>query len=129
MANESVEELAADVFDRACPSRSVLEHVTSKWSVLALTALLEQPHRFGELRRRVDGVSEKMLSQSLQTLERDGWVHREVRSTIPPHVEYRLTAMGEELATRVLAVIDLVQEHVPDVLAARSRGDEVTAPA
>ena len=68
----SLEELVADVFSRRCSSREVLEHVTGKWAVLALAALDDGPRRFGELRRRVDGVSEKMLSQTLQLLERDG---------------------------------------------------------
>ncbi|KQS69810.1 helix-turn-helix domain-containing protein [Modestobacter sp. Leaf380] len=122
-AADPVEQLAADVFSRRCTSREALEHVTGKWSLLALTALLDQPHRFGELRRRVDGVSEKMLSQSLQTLERDGWVHREVRSTIPPHVEYRLTDAGRELAPRLLALITFVEAAVPAVHAARAEHD------
>lgn len=116
-----VEQLAADVFSRRCTSRQALEHVTGKWSLLALTALLDSPHRFGELRRRVEGVSEKMLSQSLQTLERDGWVHREVRSTIPPHVEYRLTDAGRDLAPRLLELITFVEGSMPAVSAARDR--------
>lgn len=120
---DPVEQLAADVFSRRCTSRGVLEHVTGKWSLLALSALLECPHRFGELRRRVDGISEKMLSQSLQTLERDGWVHREVRSTIPPHVEYRLTDSGRALAPRLLELIAFVEGALPAVQAARAEHD------
>lgn len=83
---DPVEQLAVDVFARACPSRQVLETVAGKWGVLALTALHEQPYRFNALRRRVDGVSEKMLAQTLQALERDGLVRREVQATIPPRV-------------------------------------------
>ena len=113
------EQLAADVFSRACPSREVFQDVTGKWAVLALAALHEGPRRFGELRRRVDGVSEKMLSQTLQVLERDGLVHREVRSTIPPHVEYTLTALGSGLAPRLLALIEFVEAALPEVIAAR----------
>ena len=120
---DPVEAFAADVFSRACTSREALEHVTGKWSLLALSALLEAPHRFGELRRRVDGVSEKMLAQSLQTLERDGWVHREVLSAIPPHVEYRLTAAGRELAPRLLDLIGFVEDRLPAVHAAREEHD------
>jgi DNA-binding HxlR family transcriptional regulator len=123
-----VEQLAADVFDRACTSREALEHVTGKWSLLALSALAECPHRFGELRRRVQGVSEKMLAQSLQTLERDGWVHREVHSAIPPHVEYRLTAAGAELVPHLLGLISFVEARLPEVHAARVAADEVRAP-
>jgi DNA-binding HxlR family transcriptional regulator len=116
---QTVEQLVADVFSRNCTSRSVLEHVTGKWAVLALVALRDGPSRFGELRRRVDGVSEKMLSQTLHTLERDGLVHREVRSAIPPHVEYTLTPLGAGLAPRLLALIDFVEASMPEVLAAR----------
>jgi DNA-binding HxlR family transcriptional regulator len=120
---DPVEAFAADVFSRACTSRGALEHVTGKWSLLALTALLDAPHRFGELRRRIDGVSEKMLSQSLQGLERDGWVHREVRSAIPPHVEYRLTPAGAELAPRLLELITFVENNMPVVHQAREHHD------
>lgn len=119
----AVVAFAADVFSRACTSREALEHVTGKWSLLALSALLQAPHRFGELRRRIEGVSEKMLAQSLQTLERDGWVHREVRSSIPPHVEYRLTAAGAELAPRLIELIGFVEDRMPAVHAARSEHD------
>jgi DNA-binding HxlR family transcriptional regulator len=116
---QTVEQLAADVFSRDCTSRSVLEHVTGKWAVLALVALHEGPHRFGELRRRVDGVSEKMLSQTLQVLERDGLVHREVRSAIPPHVEYTLTPLGAGLAPRLLALVEFVEKSMPEIAAVR----------
>jgi DNA-binding HxlR family transcriptional regulator len=119
---QTIEQLVADVFSRNCTSRSVLEHVTGKWAVLALVALHEGPHRFGELRRRVDGVSEKMLSQTLHTLELDGLVHREVRSAIPPHVEYTLTPLGAGLAPRLLALIEFVEGAMPQVLAAREGG-------
>ena len=121
----TVEELVADVFSRACTSREALEHVTGKWSLLALSALAESPHRFGELRRRIEGVSEKMLAQSLQTLERDGWVHREVLSSIPPHVEYRLTDGGAELVPHLLGLIEFVEGRMPAVRAAQAASDEV----
>jgi DNA-binding HxlR family transcriptional regulator len=120
VVEESVEALVADVFRRACTSREALEHVTGKWSLLALSALAEGPHRFGELRRRVEGVSERMLAQSLQTLERDGWVHREVRSAIPPHVEYRLTGAGAELVPHLLGLVRFVEGRMPEVTAARA---------
>jgi DNA-binding HxlR family transcriptional regulator len=128
VSEQTVEELVADVFSRACTSREALEHVTGKWSLLALSALAESPHRFGELRRRIEGVSEKMLAQGLQTLERDGWVHREVRSTIPPHVEYRLTEAGAELVPHLLGLIDFVEGRMPAVRAARAAADRVRPP-
>ena len=125
---QTVEELVADVFRRACTSREALEHITGKWSLLALSALAESPHRFGELRRRIEGVSEKMLAQSLQTLERDGWVHREVRSSIPPHVEYRLTDAGADLVPHLLGLIDFVEGRMPAVHAARAAALEARPP-
>jgi DNA-binding HxlR family transcriptional regulator len=115
---------AFDVFARGCPSRSTLEHVTGRWGSLTLGALHEDTLRFNELRRRVDGVSEKMLSQTLQALERDGLVVRDARPTNPPHVEYRLTPLGAETAGRLLALIALVEGRMPEVLASRQAYDE-----
>jgi len=117
------DQLIADVFDRACHSREILEHVTGRWGVLALAALSEQPFRFNALRRKIDGVSEKMLAQTLQALERDGFVHREARPTIPPHVEYTLTPTGREVAVRLVALIEHVESLVPEVEQARARYD------
>lgn len=92
MMNATEEQnLPYDVFAKACPSRGTLEHVTGRWGALTLGALQEGSLRFNELRRRVDGVSEKMLSQTLQALERDGLVHREAQPTNPPRVDYELT--------------------------------------
>ncbi|MBF5045313.1 helix-turn-helix transcriptional regulator [Aggregicoccus sp. 17bor-14] len=109
-----------DLYAPACPSRGVLEHVTSRWGVLVLVALLERTHRFSELRRRVGGVSEKMLAQTLQALEADGFVLREVHPVIPPHVDYSLTALGREVAAHVEALADWIEEAMPRVLAARA---------
>ena len=90
------DELAYNVFAKACPSRCTLENVTGRWGGLTLGALSEGSLRFNELRRRVDGVSEKMLSQTLHALERDGLVHREAQPTNPPRVDYELTPLGRE---------------------------------
>jgi DNA-binding HxlR family transcriptional regulator len=90
-------------FDTACPdTRTLVEHVTSKWGVLVLLALDERTMRWSELKREIDGVSEKMLIQTLQTLEADGLVLRTARPVVPPHVEYTLTDAGHE-ATELLA--------------------------
>jgi DNA-binding HxlR family transcriptional regulator len=118
-------ELAYDVFARACPSRGTLEHVTGRWGALTLGALREGSLRFNELRRRVEGVSEKMLSQTLQALERDGLVHREAQPTNPPRVDYELTPLGQEVAQRLLDLIRFVESRMDDVLAARERYDAV----
>ncbi|MEU9253275.1 helix-turn-helix domain-containing protein [Streptomyces sp. NPDC048270] len=112
-------ELPFDVFARACPSRETLEHVTGRWGSLTVGALREGPCRFNELRRRVDGVSEKMLSQTLHALERDGIVHREAQPVNPPRVDYELTPLGVEVADRLLALIHFLEGSMPDVLAAR----------
>ncbi|MFJ4619361.1 winged helix-turn-helix transcriptional regulator [Streptomyces sp. NPDC088812] len=118
------QDLPYDVFARACPSRGTLEHVTGRWGALTLGALHEGSLRFNELRRRVDGVSEKMLSQTLHALERDGLVHREAQPTNPPRVDYELTLLGHEVTERLLGLIHLVESRMDDVLAARSRYDE-----
>ncbi|MEC3997430.1 helix-turn-helix domain-containing protein [Actinacidiphila sp. DG2A-62] len=115
---------AFSVFARGCPSRETLGHVTGRWGALTLSALAEDALRFNELRRRVDGVSEKMLSQTLHALERDGLVLRDARPTNPPHVEYRLSPLGADTARRLLALIELVEGRMPEVLAARERYDE-----
>lgn len=116
---EPVDQLVFDVFARDCPSRETLEHATGRWGVLSLVALLEGTIRFNALRRRVVGISEKMLSQTLQALERDGLVRREARPTIPPHVEYSLTPLGRDVAAKLLELIKLVEGRMSDVLAAR----------
>ncbi|MCT2548857.1 MULTISPECIES: helix-turn-helix domain-containing protein [Streptomyces] len=122
--NTRLDALAFDVFSRQCPSRSTLEHATGRWGSLTLGALYEGGFRFNELRRRVDGVSEKMLSQTLHALERDGLVHRDARPTNPPRVDYELTPLGRQVAERLLALIELVEGRMPEVLAARTHYDE-----
>lgn len=108
------QELVTSVFARGCTSRAAFEVVTAKWSSLALLALAEGGYRFNALRRRVEGVSEKMLSQTLQALERDGMVTREVVTTIPPRVEYGLTPLGEQVAERLRALADLLEATAAD---------------
>ncbi|MEZ3181330.1 helix-turn-helix transcriptional regulator [Streptomyces pimonensis] len=112
-----------NVFAKACPSRGTLEHVTGRWGALTLGALHEGSLRFNELRRRVDGVSEKMLSQTLHALERDGLVHREAQPTNPPRVDYELTPLGHEVARRLLSLIQCVEGSMDAVLQARERYD------
>ncbi|HWC78748.1 MAG TPA: helix-turn-helix domain-containing protein [Pseudonocardiaceae bacterium] len=117
------DQLLADVFASGCTSRPVLEHVTGRWGTLAMAALAGGTLRFNALRRRVDGVSEKMLAQTLQALERDGFVRRDAQPTIPPKVEYSLTPLGHEVATRLLDLIHLVEGSLPEVTAAQTRYD------
>jgi DNA-binding HxlR family transcriptional regulator len=115
--------LIADVFARDCTSRELLADVAGKWAVLALLALDEGGYRFNALRRRVQGVSEKMLAQTLQTLERDGLVVREVVTAIPPRVEYELTPLGARVAEQVRGLVELLEEAVPGVTDSRAAYD------
>ncbi|MEO7570868.1 MAG: helix-turn-helix domain-containing protein [Acidimicrobiales bacterium] len=115
-----------NVYDRTCPARLVLEHMTSRWGVLALGALTERTYRFSELRRRLDGVSEKMLAQTLQTLERDGFVLRRAYPQIPPRVEYSLTPQGGEAARLVSALVTWVESETPAILERQRTAEAAT---
>ncbi|MCB0047410.1 MAG: helix-turn-helix transcriptional regulator [Caldilineaceae bacterium] len=108
-----------DLFAKPCLSRSVLKHVSSQWGVLILIALRGGTHRFSELRRKMGGVSEKMLAQSLKALVQDGFVLRVSYPVVPPFVEYSLTPMGEEVAERVAELADWIELNLPRVLDAR----------
>lgn len=112
-----------DVFAEKCPSREILKHATSRWGVLLLVGLQGKPRRFSELRRKVDGISEKMLAQTLRWLESDGFVERIAYPVVPPHVEYRLTPLGRQIARRVGALVDWIETRLPEILEARSRRD------
>lgn len=116
-------DASPDANRAGCPHRVVLEHVTSRWGVLVLTSLLERSYRFSELRRRVGGVSEKMLAQTLQILERDGFVHRDAKPVIPPRVDYSLTPLGREVAEQVSALARWLESKLDDVVAAREAYD------
>ncbi len=102
-----------------CPSRIILSHVCSRWGVLVLVALRGGVHRFSELRRKIGGVSEKMLSQTLQNLEHDGFVERKALPVVPPHVEYRLTPLGEEVALQVDTLASWIEGNLPRIMEAR----------
>lgn len=110
------ELLAAD-----CPSRDVMQHVTGRWGVMVLLVLLKGTHRFSELRRSIGGVSEKMLAQTLQALEGDGFVLRTSHPEMPPRVEYRLSPMGVEVAQMVEALADWIEGSLPRILRHRAQ--------
>lgn len=103
------------VLPAACPTRIVLDHVTSRWGVLVLVSLADGPQRWSDLRRRAEGISEKMLAQTLRTLQGDGFVHRDAQPTIPPRVDYSLTPLGEDLVARLLPLMEWIAEHADDV--------------
>lgn len=109
--------LTDGVLASACPSRVVLDHVTSKWGVLVLVALSERTLRWGELRRLVEGISEKMLASTLRTLEADGLVLREATPSIPPRVDYSLTPLGRELADHLLPLMGWIVRHADQMVA------------
>lgn len=123
MTEDTSSSLEADVFARDCSSRETLQGVTGRWGILVLAALGEGSYRFSALRRRVDGVSERMLSQTLQNLERDGMITRTVLEAIPPKVEYDLTPLGREVADRLVGLIELVQSNMDVVYTSRDRYD------
>ncbi len=99
----------------ACPSRDVLRRLTGRWGMLVLRVLAHGPQRFSGLRKAIGGVSERMLAQTLQGLEADGMVLRRDFQTVPPHVEYELTAMGQEAAARVDALLGWIEDALPQI--------------
>lgn len=108
-----------DLLDPHCASRDILQHVTSRWGTLILLVLLRDTMRFGQLRRAIGDVSERMLAQTLQVLEADGIVVRRALDVIPPHVEYSLSALGREAAVNVRALADWVELNAADIEAQR----------
>ncbi len=126
MARTSTSRLSAqmrrgELFSAACPSREILKHVTSRWGVLVLVALMEGTHRFSDLRRKVGGVSEKMLAQTLQALEKDGFIDRVSHPVVPPHVEYSLTPLGEDIGKQVGALADWIETNLPRIIKAQQK--------
>ena len=111
-----------DVFQHGCPSREIMRHMTSRWGVLVLIALQGGTHRFSVLRRRINGISERMLAQTLQWLEADGLVDRRSLPVVPPHVDYTLTPMGEEAAEKVAALADWIEERLPRLITVPADG-------
>jgi DNA-binding HxlR family transcriptional regulator len=112
---------AGSTFDaRKCPVRDVLDHIGDKWSTLMIIVLGERPHRFGELRRAIPDISQRMLTQTLRDLQRDGLVGRQVFATVPPSVEYRLTPLGQSLLEPIAALVRWADVHHPAIRTARS---------
>ena len=116
-----------DVYARACPTRLVLDRIADKWAVLVLGLLADAPVRFNQLRRQIDGISQKMLSQTLKSLERDGLVHRKAIPTVPVTVEYSITPLGRTLAATVDALRIWAETHIDEVVVAQQRYDLAAA--
>jgi DNA-binding HxlR family transcriptional regulator len=108
-----------NLFTSDCPTRDILDDVTSRWGSLVLVLLLESSYRFSELAYLIGGVSEKMLAQTLRVLEEDGFVLRTVHATKPPKVEYSLTPFGRELAERMQALTTFIESNIARVMTHR----------
>jgi DNA-binding HxlR family transcriptional regulator len=112
-----------DAFIAACPSRQLLDRLADKWVALTLAALADGEQRYSELSRTIAGVSQKMLTQTLRNLERDGIVLRSITPAVPVRVDYRLTPLGTSLLPVVAAIKDWAEQHMDQVLTARERFD------
>jgi DNA-binding HxlR family transcriptional regulator len=113
----------ATVNDRSCPSRLILDHLADKWAVLIVVRLAFGTMRFAELRRAIDGISQKMLTVTLRDLERDGLVVRKLYASVPPKVEYSLTPLGSSLVDKVNELCAWAEANIAEVLKARERFD------
>ena len=118
--------LAPNVYDTDCPTRQVLDVIADKWSTLIVGLLANQTLRFTELQRHIGGISQKMLTQTLRNLERDGLVQRIVYAQVPPRVEYALTPLGQTLRESITAIIKWSENHIDDVITARQSYDRRT---
>lgn len=116
--------LKPDVYNSQCPTRLVLDRIADKWTVLVMTTLESGPVRFNSLRRQIQGLSQKMLAQTLRQLERDGLVSRTAFATVPVTVEYALTPLGTTLAATIKPLADWAEKHIRDVERAQQRYDK-----
>ena len=112
-----------NAYAAACPTRQILDRIGDKWAVLILILIRDEPMRFNALRRAIEGISQKMLSQVLKSLERDGLIKRRVFATVPVTVEYSITPLGQTLAAAVDPLRDWAEENLKEVLAAQRRYD------
>jgi len=108
-----------NVFDSHCPTRQVLDLIADKWTVLIIRRLADGTLRFAQLRRSVDGISQKVLTNVLRSLERDGIVTRRIYASVPPKVEYSLTTLGRSLCNLVVGICGWAEANIEQVQAAR----------
>ncbi|MFF4384813.1 winged helix-turn-helix transcriptional regulator [Kitasatospora sp. NPDC092039] len=113
-----------DAYLAHCPARQLLDRIGDKWVSLVVNALADGPLRYSDLRRRLAGVSEKMLTQTLRALERDGLLERTVTAGVPARVDYALTGLGRDLLPLMRQIKDWAERHMPQVLAARTAYDD-----
>ena len=112
-----------NVFDINCPTRLVLDRIADKWALLILRRLTDGPLRFNKLHRDLQGISHKVLSQTLKKLERDGMITREVFATVPATVEYSVTPLGETLSGTIKTLTHWAEENIAAIMAAQKRYD------
>ena len=118
--------LPADAYSASCPTRQVLDHIANKWTVLIIDSLAGGTLRYGEIRDRINGVSQKMLTQTLRMLEADGFVQRTAYPTIPPRVEYELTDLGLRLREPITQIRRWAEENINEI--ERARANQPSAP-
>jgi DNA-binding HxlR family transcriptional regulator len=116
-----------DAFLASCPARQLLDRISDKWVTLIISALADGPQRYSDLSRRIAGVSQKMLTQTLRSLERDGLLTRSVTPSVPVRVDYELTSLGRTLLPLIASIKGWAESHMPEVAAARSQYDEMSA--
>ncbi|MET0552236.1 MAG: helix-turn-helix domain-containing protein [Vicinamibacteria bacterium] len=114
-------QVAADVLSETCPSRLLLDRVADKWTALVIHVLADGRRRFSQLEREIEGISQKMLTQTLRELEHDGLVERTVYPVVPPHVDYRLTPLGRSLREPLESLCAWAERHMPEIQASRAR--------
>lgn len=110
------ELLHGNVLSAQCPARSILQRMMSRWGGLVLIVLLDGTHRYGEIKAKIDGISERMLIQTLKQLEQSKLITRQSFGGVPPHVEYSLTDLGKEGAEKVADLVKWLEMHLPDIL-------------
>ena len=108
-----------NVLASACPSRQILQHLTSRWGALVLVSLHSGTKRFSELRRAINGVSERMLTKTLQELEADGMLIRKSYNTVPPQVDYTLTEFGSQASNKMFELVDWLEMNLGNILASQ----------
>ena len=126
---DRVDGVQPNVLKQDCESRQALERIADKWTCLIVYALLDGPRRHGELKRMIEGISQKMLTQTLRSMEADGLVTRTVIDLIPPHVEYGLTPLGQTLSDPLVAICRWAMDHLPELQAAREAASASGKPA
>lgn len=121
------QQIPYDIYDDRCPTRDVLSRLADKWALLVLGCLERGPHRFNNLRRSIRGITQKMLTQTLRKLERDGLISREIFPTVPVTVEYRLSPLGQTLTQTVSLLTLWVEDNMDAMSAAQSAYDQANA--